>query len=366
MKLILNENSQMRNLVMVAAVIIILGGIKIATPIIIPFLLAVFIAIICNPLVNVITRFRIPRAIAIFVVLMLAITIGLSITSVIGSSVQQLTSNIGDYQSQIRGHYGELVMFLNKYNIKISSDTLLEYFNPGTAVTMVSSMVSSLSGVMANIFLILLTVVFMLFEGDVLPKKLHLMFKDPDFKLAQLDKFLDSVNKYVAIKTLVSIATGISVGLMLFIMDVDFYLLWGLIAFLLNYVPNIGSLIAAVPAVILTTLQLGLPEAGAVAAGYVTINLVMGNVIEPRFMGKGLGLSTLIVFLSLIFWGWLLGLVGMLLAVPLTMIVKIGLETINDQNWMSILISSDLDVKKSRDVDVKKSSDVDVKNNQEA
>ncbi|NQZ49443.1 MAG: AI-2E family transporter, partial [Moritella sp.] len=239
MKLILNENSQMRNLVMVAAVIIILGGIKIATPIIIPFLLAVFIAIICNPLVNVITRCRIPRAIAIFVVLMLAITIGLSITSVIGSSVQQLTSNIGDYQSQIRGHYGDLVVFLSKYNIKISSDTLLEYFNPGTAVTMVSSMVSSLSGVMANIVLILLTVVFMLFEGDVLPKKLHLMFKDPDFKLAQLDKFLDSVNKYVAIKTLVSIATGITVGLMLFLMDVDFYLLWGLIAFLLNYVPNI-------------------------------------------------------------------------------------------------------------------------------
>ncbi|MGC3834247.1 AI-2E family transporter [Moritella viscosa] len=332
MKLILNENSQMRNVGMIAAVIIILGGIKIATPIIIPFLLAVFIAIICNPLVNVITRCRIPRAIAIFIVLIIAIMIGLTITSVIGSSVQQLTSNIGDYQSQIRGHYGELVMFLNKYNIKISSDTLLEYFNPGTAVTMVSSMVSSLSGVMANIFLILLTVVFMLFEGDVLPKKLHLMFKDPDFKLAQLDKFLDSVNKYVAI--------------MLFIMDVDFYLLWGLIAFLLNYVPNIGSLIAAVPAVILTTLQLGLPQAGAVAAGYVMINLIMGNVIEPRFMGKGLGLSTLIVFLSLIFWGWLLGLVGMLLAVPLTMIVKIGLETINEQNWMSILISSDVDVKK--------------------
>lgn len=346
MKLILNEHSQMRNVVMVAAVIIILGGIKIATPIIIPFLLALFIAIICNPLVELLTRCRIPRALAIFMVVTVAILIGLSITSVIGSSVQQLTSNLGAYQEQIKDHYSALVIFLNKYNIQISSDTLLEYFNPGTAVTMVSTMVSSLSGVMANIFLILLTVVFMLFEGEVLPKKLHLMFKDPDFKLAQLDKFLDSVNKYIAIKTLVSIATGICVGLMLFIMDVNFYLLWGLIAFLLNYVPNIGSLIAAVPAVILTMLQLGLPQAGAVAIGYVTINLVMGNIVEPRFMGKGLGLSTLIVFLSLIFWGWLLGLVGMLLSVPLTMIVKIGLETASGQNWMSILLSSDVEAKK--------------------
>lgn len=354
MKLILKEHNQLRNVVMFAALIIILGGIKIATPIIVPFLLAIFIAIICNPMVNLMTRFRIPRIIAVFVVLIFAILIGLSITTVIGSSVQELTSNIGSYQNQIKGHYGELVVLLQKYNIKVSSETLLEYFNPGQAVTMVSSMLSSLSGVMANVFLILLTVVFMLLEGEVLPKKLHFMFKDPDFKLAQLDKFLDAVNKYVAIKTIVSIVTGLSVSLMLFLMDVDFYLLWGLTAFLLNYVPNIGSLIAAVPAVILTILQLGLPQAGAVAIGYVSINLVMGNVVEPKFMGKGLGLSTLIVFLSLIFWGWLLGLVGMLLAVPLTMIVKIGLETIDANNWLSILISSDVE----RVSDAKIASDV--------
>ena len=327
---------------MAAAVIIILGAIKIATPIIVPFLLAVFIAIICNPVVNVISKCKIPRTIAIFIVLSLVVVIGLSITSVIGSSVQQLTSNVGDYQLQVRAHYGELVHFLKQYNIKIASDTLLGYFNPGRAMTMVSTMLSSLSGVMANVFLILLTVVFMLFEGEILPKKLHFMFKDPDFKLAQLDKFLDSVNQYMAIKTLVSLTTGVLVGLLLFFMDIDFYMLWGMIAFLLNYVPNIGSLIAAVPAVILAMLQFGLPQAGIVAAGYVVINLVMGNIIEPKFMGKGLGLSTLIVFLSLIFWGWLLGMVGMLLAVPLTMIVKIGLETIDADNWLSILISSDV------------------------
>jgi len=346
MKLMSQENNMLRSMLMLAAVIIVLGGIKIATPVIVPFLLAIFIAIICNPLVALFMCCRVPRTLAVFIVLFLAIIIGLIITSVIGSSVQQLSGSVGVYQEQIRSQYGGLVTFLQQYNIQISSDTLLEYFNPGQAMTMASAMLSSLSGVMANAFLILLTVVFMLLEGDAMPKKLHFMFKDPEFKLAQLDKFLDSVNKYVAIKTVVSIATGCCIGLMLFIMDVDFYLLWGLIAFLLNYVPNIGSLIAAVPAVIIAGLQHGPLTAGMAAAGYVTVNLVMGNVIEPRFMGKGLGLSTLIVFLSLIFWGWLLGLVGMLLAVPLTMIVKIGLETIDDDNWISILISSDLDFKK--------------------
>lgn len=340
------ENNVLRSVLMLAAVIIVLGGIKVATPVIVPFSLAIFIAIICNPLVNIFIKLHVPRTLSVFIVLFVAIIIGLSITSIIGTSVQQLSNNIGTYQSQIRHQFGDLVVFLNQYNIQISSDTLLEYFNPGQAMTMASAMLSSLSGVMANAFLILLTVVFMLLEGDALPKKLHFMFHDPEFKLAQLDKFLDAVNKYIAIKTLVSIATGLCIGFMLFLMDVDFYLLWGLIAFLLNYVPNIGSLIAAVPAVILTALQLGLAPAGFVAAGYVAINLIMGNVVEPKFMGKGLGLSTLIVFLSLIFWGWLLGLVGMLLAVPLTMIVKIGLETIDDDNWFSILISSDFDAEK--------------------
>lgn len=329
------------NVLMLAAIIVVLGAIKIATPIIVPFLLAIFIAIICNPIVNLGTRFRVPRLLSVFIVLFITIIIGLMITSVISSSVQQLSGNVSEYQQQFRTHFGGIVTFLKSYNIHISQDTLMEYFNPSQAMTLVSAMLSSLSGVMANAFLILLTVVFMLLEGESLPKKLHFMFKDPEFKLAQLDKFLESVNRYVAIKTMVSIATGICVGAMMFFLGVDFFLLWALIAFLLNYVPNIGSLIAAIPAVLLTGLQLGLAPAGFVAIGYVVINLVMGNIVEPKFMGKGLGLSTLIVFLSLIFWGWLLGLVGMLLAVPLTMIVKIGLETIDSDNWFSILISSE-------------------------
>lgn len=346
MKVILQEQKHLRSVLLVAALIIILGGIKIATPIVIPFLLALFIAIICNPIVKVLCRFRIPRIIAVLIVLTLTILIGLSITSVLGSSVQDFTNNLGAYQTQIKHQFSGLVSVLHKYNIKVSPDTLLEYFNPGRAVSLASQMVSSLSGVMANAFLILLTVVFMLLEADVIPKKLHFMFKDPDFKMAQLDKFLDSVNKYVAIKTLVSLVTGFLVGLMLFIMGVDFFLLWGLLAFLFNYIPNIGSLIAAVPAVILALLQLGFAQAGIVAVGYISVNLIMGNIVEPKFMGKGLGLSTLIVFLSLIFWGWLLGLVGMLLAVPLTMIVKIGTETIDHHNWLSILLGSEDDLQK--------------------
>lgn len=164
-------------------------------------------------------------------------------------------------------------------------------------------------------------------------------------RLKQIDRFLQSVNQYMVIKTLVSLATGIIVGVGLTIIGVDYAMLWAVIAFLFNYIPNIGSIIAAIPAVLLAFIQLGPAAAGGTALLYVGANMVMGNMIEPKFMGRGLGLSTLVVFLSLIFWGWLLGSVGMLLSVPLTMVVKIALESSKSGNWLAILLSDDVEDK---------------------
>ncbi|HCD13844.1 AI-2E family transporter, partial [Shewanella sp.] len=169
--------------------------------------------------------------------------------------------------------------------------------------------------------------------------------------------FLQSVNQYMVIKTLVSLATGVIVGVGLALMGVDYALLWGVVAFLFNYIPNIGSIIAAIPAVLLAFVQLGTAGAGAVAALYLATNMVMGNLIEPRFMGRGLGLSTLVVFLSLIFWGWLLGSVGMLLSVPLTMIVKIALESSQSGSWLAILLSDDASIAVRENADKEAAAD---------
>jgi predicted PurR-regulated permease PerM len=204
-----------------------------------------------------------------------------------------------------------------------------------------TDMLSGLGSVMGNLFLIVITVIFMLFEAPSIPRKLHLSLDDADMRLEQIDQFLLSVNNYLAIKTLVSIATGIIVSIMLWAFGLDFPILWGVLAFLLNFIPNIGSIIAAVPAISLAILQLGPAQAGFIGLGYLTINTVMGNVVEPKYLGKGLGLSALVVFLSLIFWGWLLGTVGMLLSVPLTMILKIGLQSSAEGRWFAVLLSGD-------------------------
>ncbi|WP_156509002.1 AI-2E family transporter, partial [Oleiphilus sp. HI0132] len=128
----------------------------------------------------------------------------------------------------------------------------------------------------------------------------------------------------------------------LLILGVEYPLLWALIAYLLNFVPNIGSIIAAVPVMLLALIQLGPLHMLLVAAGYLFVNTLMGNVIEPRYMGRGLGLSTLIVFLSLVFWGWVLGPVGMLLSVPLTMLLKIAFESSDETRWIAIIMGPDV------------------------
>ena len=337
----LQSSGVVKALLVSAALIIVLAGLKIATNIVVPFLLSIFIAIICNPLIVKASQYKIPKPIAIVGIIATILLLVLSLGGLVAQSARELSQLLPEYKAQLNDQFVWLTSKLAEYNIKISSDVLVEYLDPSAAMGVAASMLSGFGGVMANLLLIIITVIFMLFEAPSLPKKIHLALDDPDMKLNQIDRFLDSVNNYLAIKTLVSIATGVCVSLMLWLFGLEFYLLWGVLAFLLNYIPNIGSMIAAIPAVSLALLQLGVAPAGAIGLGYITINMVMGNVIEPRYLGKGLGLSTLVVFLSLIFWGWLFGTVGMLLSVPLTMIMKIALENSEEGRWFSVLLSND-------------------------
>jgi predicted PurR-regulated permease PerM len=232
---------------------------------------------------------------------------------------------------------------LSELNIHIDTSLIREHLDPGMAMSMTTNILGGLGGVLSNVFLILLTIVFMLFEAESMPRRVHVALADPEMKLHHIDRFIKSVNSYLVIKTLVSLGTGLLIGGWLWFLGVDHFLLWAVLAFLLNYIPNIGSIIAAIPAVLMAFVQFGFGVAGLVAGGFILVNTVMGNMVEPRLMGRGLGLSTLVVFLSLIFWGWLLGSVGMLLSVPLTMIVKIALETRTETNWLAILLSSDVE-----------------------
>ena len=224
-----------------------------------------------------------------------------------------------------------------------SMQNIGDMIDPGWAMRLVANILNNLKDVLTNTFLIIFTMIFMLLEVSTVSTKVRAAFGRSAESLAGPRVFLANLGRYLGIKTLISVVTGICAGFLTWSLGLDFPLLWGMLAFLLNYVPTIGSIIAAVPAVLLALVQLGPGAAGATALGFAAINVVFGNILEPRVMGYGVGLSPLIVFIGLVFWGFIFGPVGMLLSVPLTMTLKLGLESDERTRWVAILIGSERD-----------------------
>jgi len=332
------KNTRIGILLTIAALVVIVAGMREAQEILLPFLIAVFLAVVSSPAVLWLTAKRVPRSLAVVLVVAAMVGVGTGIAALVGTSVNSFSRNIPTYKTRLQEETSALIAWLEGMGVDLSLNVLLEYVDPGAAMGLASNVLTGLGGVFTNAFLILLTVVFILLEVSSFRGKLRVAMGDPQLILPQFTKFTDSVKSYLAIKTVVSLVLGVLVTLWVWLMGVDFPLLWGFLAFLLNYIPNIGSIIAAVPAVLLAFIQFGFGTAMIVTVGYLVLNLILGNVIEPRFMGEGLGLSTLVVFLSLIFWGWLWGTVGMLLSVPLTMTVKIALESKKQTTWMAVLL----------------------------
>ena len=312
--------------IMLGMLVIILTGIRFAADIIVPFILALFIAVVLSPLVQRMVKLRVPRVLAISLLVIVIVMATVLLLAYLGTSLNELARTLPQYRSSLVIPLKSLVPLLVRLGIGVSVDEMVKYIDPNAAMTLITNLLTQLTNAMSSIFLLLLTVVFMLLEVPQLPTKFQQIMVRPVEGMAAIQRAIDSVSHYLVLKTAISLVTGLVVWGMLTTLDVRFAFIWGLLAFALNYIPNIGSVLAAIPPIIQVLVFGGLYDALVVLAGYLIINLVFGNILEPRIMGRGLGLSTLVVFLSLIFWGWLLGPVGMLLSVPLTIIVKIALE----------------------------------------
>ncbi len=327
-----------RILLVMAAVVIIIAGMKQAAPLLVPFLLSVFISVISFPPVCRLQQKGLSQGLALFIVISIVFLSGLALALLVGSSLDDFSRAAPAYQQKISLQWAHIIVWLNGHGMPVSQ-TLSNTLNPGAALSFVTSILAGFGKVLANSFLIFLTVIFILVEACGLTSKLminHIKSDEPHIS----EIFVSKLRAYMSIKTMVSLLTGILVAAFLWLMGVDYPALWGVLAFMLNFVPNIGSIIAAVPVVLLTLVQLGPVSAIVVAVAYMVINVVIGSIVEPRLMGKGLGLSTLIVFVSLVFWGWVLGPVGMLLSVPLTITLKLALDSKPETQWLGNLLGS--------------------------
>ena len=332
------QNQPLQILVTIAAFVIVVAGMSAAKAILVPFLLAVFIAIVSSPPLFWLQRKGLPKWLALSLVILGVFVIGFLVAGLIGSSVKDFSRNLPLYEAKLRQQTVAIVAWLKRLGVDTSGLALTRIFDPGAAMKLTATILNGLGNALANAFLLLMTVILILLEASSIPAKLRTIFGGADSSLGRVKDFVNNVKRYMAIKTLVSFTTGMLVVILLASVGVGYPLLWGLLSFALDYVPSIGAIIAAVPAILLAMIQLGFMRAVLVAVGYIVISFLMSSVIEPRFMGRGLGLSTLMVFLSLLFWGWVLGPVGMLLSVPLTITAKIALDSREDTRWLSVLL----------------------------
>ena len=347
----LDQNPGLRFLFTLAIGVVLIQGLRFAEPILLPVALAAFLAIICLPIVLWLQRNRIPLMVAIPVtVLAMACVFGLlilvgtqqvpALQDLLLAQGQAIEPKIDNWLRDIEARF----RLPEEGGIR---GTVLGLTDISTLASLATGATTWALSVVSSIFLVFLLLAFALGEAAVFPRKLAVIAGDAVASNERLNAIVDEVQGYLVIKTLVSVATGVLLGLWTWSMGLELPLLLGLIAFSLNYVPTIGSVIASLPALALALVQVSadgvfvafdIQRTVIVGLGYVAVNIVLGNWLEPTLMGRRLGLSTLVVVLSLVFWGWLWGPIGAVLSVPLTMVVKIMLENTEDLKWVAVLL----------------------------
>ena len=329
-----------RTLVMVAAVVVIVAGLKQAGTLLLPFLVAVFLSVLAAPTVLWIERRGVNPALAVLTTMVGVLGLLVGFGALLTRSIAGFEQALPGYRAALDSMFHEVVTQLAGWGIDLGNALQGGSIEPGMVVGMAGSFMGSIIAALSNTALVVFTMVFMLLEVAGFPAKLRAALGRPDADLSEFTEIMAEVQRYLGMKTVVSAVTGMCAALLLTVVGVDFAILWGLVAFMLNFIPTVGSIVAAVPAMAVALVQPGLGPFPmlVVGLGYVVINVVIGNIIEPQLVGRRLGLSPLVVFLSLVFWGWVWGPVGMLLSVPLTIAVRIVLERNPDLHWVAVLL----------------------------
>lgn len=325
--------------VVVASFIIIIAGVMQAISIVNPVLMALFISIICAQPISWLQKKKVPQTASVLIVLVLIVAIFIGFSELIGASLSSFSENVTVYEDNLRVMGKTVIEFTKSYGLKISFTKISSMFDVSKVMNLTAGLLGQLGSFMGNALTIFFLTLFLLFELDTLEIKSKVVFKESTTS-KYIFSIFQSIRHYLSIKTVTSLLTGAFVWIALEIIGLDYAIIWGLIAFLLNYIPNIGSIVAAVPAVLFALIQLGFGGVLWTSIVFVAVNMIVGNIIEPKMMGKGLGLSTYVVFVSLLFWGFILGTVGMFLSVPLTMAIKIMLEQHHRTKWIAILLGS--------------------------
>jgi len=320
-----------------AYLVILIAGLKAGSNLIVPLLMAFFWFLLFLPLIDKLRSFGMLDIFTTIIVFAITLGIVVIMGTFLVVSGQDIIANLPVYQERYYELLPKIAVFFEKFGITMGKSHIENLFDPIQIINYMAIFLKEMGGIMTNGLLTLFIVLFLFLESSLLSKKVLYLAKRKDTK-EKIELFLHNVNTYFLTKTAISVLTGLLIYAILAFVGLDNAPLFGFLAFLLNYIPNIGSIMAAIPAILVSLLQLGIMETVFIAAGYILVNSVMGNILEPKLLSRGVGLSILVVFLSMVFWGWVFGPVGMFLSVPLTTVVKIGCDDSRNWKWVSVLL----------------------------
>ena len=326
------------SLISAACVVIILAGLKAAGAIIVPFLLAIFITVLISPLMLSIQKLRVGRFFSFLIVVFAFVCIVAFLGDIVFGAVREFSAQLPELGAKFNQVLGGAQERLGKYGIEFDLSSLGT--EPSEMVFRATAEKKKTGSIVSSGFFVFILVSFMVFESSVIDAKIKYFASRNRGMHKFMKKFAPSLKKYLLIKTISSAATGALIGFCLWLLGVPYAALWGIVAFMLNYIPTIGSIIAVFPTLFVTLATMDLGVSVWVVVIYLIVNVVIGNIIEPRFMGEGLGLSTLSVLGGLLLWGYLFGVGGMFLAVPLTMSIQIALNSNERTKPIAILLGN--------------------------
>ncbi len=316
-----------RGLLICAAVIIILSGMRAASGLIAPFLMAIFVAIVCSPALNYLRSHGVNNTIALIVVLLGVGLAGAMLVAWLSGSIAELSSTLPGYKVKLTLLYQDFRQWLNQWSIAVPEPGSLRLLSPESLVSMFNKLLNGLSGLIGDALIVFIAVLFLLVDAVHFPEKLKGVLNNPEKSMPYFSQFTETVVHYLALKSVASGITALCVAVLLWFFDFELIALWTILAFFLNFIPYLGSAIAAVAPIFIGLIDHSWVVAVSVAIGYIAINILVGQIIETRLIGSKLNLSSFVVFVSLTFWGWILGPVGMFLSIPLTMLVLIALQS---------------------------------------
>jgi AI-2 transport protein TqsA len=345
-------NSASKVLLFIASFVVVVFGMREAAQIITPIIIAFIIAILFLPFHRSLIDRHIPHWLALVIVMLVILLVVSAMVSITVISITQFINRIPDYSESLQGLVNGTLELVDTLPIDVTSLLNAEVINVSQIINVSGNLLTGILDAFSNWFIVFLLVAFMLADFTFLPQKFEEMFKNNKQILALTD-LMSSIRRYLSITTSTGLVIGLANAILLMFVGVDFAVLWGIVGFLMNFIPRVGIIISVIPPIILALLEFNWQVAIITGVGVILINFVIENVIKPRVMEEDLNISPLFVMISLILWSFVLGPIGTILAVPLTLIAtKLLLETSDEMRWLAILTTANPRPKKNKNQDL--------------